>query len=461
MAVHSIDWYRTPLDPETLRKLNERSDAKGYAQSLGHLALMTLTAAGAITAWVLLPWPWYWKLAVVVPLIYLHGTVTAFCINAVHELVHGTVFKTAKLNEIFCNIFAFLGWINHHKFWASHSEHHKFTLHPPDDLEVVLPANPKPMNFLWGGIIANPYKAMKWRIKDHLRIARGEFEGEWELHTLPEDAAKARRKVMNWSKTVLIGHAAIFVVSVALIPFVPGIWLVPILVNFNVCYGALLFLFCNNTQHAGLVDCVPDFRLCCRTIHLSAIPRFLYWQMNYHIEHHMYAGVPCYNLGKLHAAIKHDLPFCPNGLWQAWAQITHIRQQQAIDPTYQYVQPLPGQRFADGPAQVKRTQANPDADLDTAGARTAPGSTAEASRCVAGSAASAGSSTTRRSGCPKTASRRGRPGRTSPKTGPARTAGSRRRTFRWWRSGTARALSRKRLSRKGCLKLRTRRRRRW
>ena len=24
-------------------------------------------------------------------------------------------------------------------FWASHQEHHKYTLHPPEDMEVVLP----------------------------------------------------------------------------------------------------------------------------------------------------------------------------------------------------------------------------------------------------------------------------------------------------------------------------------
>ncbi|MGY8902743.1 MAG: fatty acid desaturase, partial [Flavobacteriales bacterium] len=31
---------------------------------------------------------------------------------------------------------------------------------------------------------------------------------------------------------------------------------------------------------------------------------FLYWHMNWHTEHHLYAGVPCYNLKKLHQAVK-------------------------------------------------------------------------------------------------------------------------------------------------------------
>jgi len=72
-------------------------------------------------------------------------------------------------------------------------------------------------------------------------------------------------------------------------------------------YGGWLFFLCNNTQHIGLQDHVPDFRLCCRTFALHPVTRFHYWQMNYHTEHHMYAAVPCYNLGKLHALIRHDL----------------------------------------------------------------------------------------------------------------------------------------------------------
>lgn len=43
-------------------------------------------------------------------------------------------------------------------------------------------------------------------------------------------------------------------------------------------------------QHAGLSDNVPDFRLCCRTMILNPFFRFLYWHMNYHTEHHMYAA---------------------------------------------------------------------------------------------------------------------------------------------------------------------------
>ena len=92
-----------------------------------------------------------------------------------------------------------------------------------------------------------------------------------------------------------------------------------------------------------LEDNVPDFRLCTRTIILNPFLTFLYWHMNYHIEHHMYASVPCYNLGKLHKLIKPELPHCPKGLLAAWKQIIAIMKKQRTQPEYQYVPELPVQ----------------------------------------------------------------------------------------------------------------------
>jgi fatty acid desaturase len=91
----------------------------------------------------------------------------------------------------------------------------------------------------------------------------------------------------------------------------------------------------------GLQDNVNDFRLCTRTFLVNPFVQFLYWHMNYHIEHHMYAAVPCYKLGKLHRAIQHDLPPTPVGIIATWQEIIPIVNKQNVDPTYQYVPPVP------------------------------------------------------------------------------------------------------------------------
>jgi fatty acid desaturase len=62
------------------------------------------------------------------------------------------------------------------------------------------------------------------------------------------------------------------------------------------------------TQHAGMAENVLDHCLNCRTVYMNPINRFLYWNMNYHIEHHMYPLVPLHALPALHEMVKDDCP---------------------------------------------------------------------------------------------------------------------------------------------------------
>ena len=94
-------------------------------------------------------------------------------------------------------------------------------------------------------------------------------------------------------------------------------------------------------QHVGLSPNMPDFRLNTRTYTSGWLPAFFYWNMQYHVEHHMYPAVPFYNLPRLRAAMAYDLPPAPHGLWATWKEILPIMKRQRIDPTYVYVPPLP------------------------------------------------------------------------------------------------------------------------
>jgi fatty acid desaturase len=289
---------------------------------------MLLTGTASCFSAVL--WPWW----VTVPLVFLHGMVVSFIPNAVHELGHGTVFKTRTLNVFFCHVVAFLGWNNHEMFQASHTRHHRYTLHPPDDLEVVLPIRLMIRDFFRDAFV-NP-RAVLWAFKYTWRIARGKFKGEWELTLFPPSAPEKRIPAVRWARAMLAGHALILFVSI-----LTGQWMIPVVISLAPFYGSWLFYLCNNTQHVGLQDNVSDFRLCSRTFTLNPLVRFLYWQMNYHIEHHMYAAVPCYNLKKLHRLIKHDLPATPRGLYGVWKDIIAILKIQEKDPSYQHIVALP------------------------------------------------------------------------------------------------------------------------
>ena len=77
-----------------------------------------------------------------------------------------------------------------------------------------------------------------------------------------------------------------------------------------------------------------------RTITLDPVTEFLYWYMNWHLEHHMYAAVPCYNLEKLHRAVAHDMPQTRT-LVGAWKEMRETWRRQQSDPGYEYDTPLP------------------------------------------------------------------------------------------------------------------------
>tara|TARA_B100000586_G_scaffold261936_1_gene229662 strand:- start:993 stop:1265 length:273 start_codon:yes stop_codon:yes gene_type:complete len=62
--------------------------------------------------------------------------------------------------------------------------------------------------------------------------------------------------------------------------------------------------------------------------------------MNWHLEHHMYAGVPCYNLKKLHKVLAKDMPK-PRSLVGAWREMQEVWEQQKLDPNYEFDTPVP------------------------------------------------------------------------------------------------------------------------
>ena len=325
-----LKWYRSPVPRESLRELNKCSNSLGFAQTIGFLGVLALTSGLAIYA--SFHWPWY----IIVLLVFVNGHFWHFLVNGFHELVHNSVFRTRWLNRFFLHIFSFLGWHNHHLFWASHTEHHKYTLHSPDDQEVVLPQKVDLKNIWKWGIINFRHPDSLLRNKFRNFTGYLDTNNPWLASLFPETDPDRRRAYTNWERILLIGHLLIAVVSLSL-----GYWIIPLVITFPKTFGSWLQFLCNMAQHVGLQDRVPDFRLCCRTIYLNPILQFLYWHMNYHTEHHMYAAVPCYKLGQLNKLIKHDMPYCPQGLIETWKHIVEILNKQKNDPYYQYIAQLP------------------------------------------------------------------------------------------------------------------------
>src|SRR5262249_3901675 len=96
--------------------------------------------------------------------------------------------------------------------------------------------------------------------------------------------------------------------AVIALPIMTGSLLPVLLVGpLPTMYGAWVHVMTGITQHGGLAEDVLDHRLNSRTVIMNPVLRFLYWNMNYHVEHHMFPMVPYHALPALHEEMK---PYC-------------------------------------------------------------------------------------------------------------------------------------------------------
>jgi fatty acid desaturase len=94
-------------------------------------------------------------------------------------------------------------------------------------------------------------------------------------------------------------------------------------------------------QHAGLAENVLDHRRNCRTVYMNPVFRFLYWNMNYHLEHHLFPMVPFHALRRLHEATRAHLPPPYKGSWAAYREILPALWRQRSDADWFVERPLP------------------------------------------------------------------------------------------------------------------------
>ncbi len=358
-----ISWYRCKVDRAVMRELMRKSDAKGLAQVIPSLLIYATTGTMAFLAFNHLNANnWAWALPLTLLALLVHGTFARFHGGiACHELSHKTPFASAWLNTLVMRIFAFLGLFDYIGFRASHIRHHQSTVHADHDGEVVLPQGLDwyGVRFVLKQLIFDPVRVFNlirfWIAAAAGRTDRdGFFPATWLTTVIPETNPELRRDFRNWARVVLFGHLALVVLFIA-----TGHWYLILIVTLGCHISGWFEALCGIPQHIGLQPNVNDFRLCCRTYTCSKFTGFCYWNMQYHIEHHMFPAVPFYNLPKLREAIKGDLPPATHGLWATWKEILPLQQRQREDPTWYYIPPLPqseGEHVSDATVLAEASQ---------------------------------------------------------------------------------------------------------
>lgn len=350
----SIQWYRCPIDKTILRALMQPSDLQGFFHALGHLGLLGFFGSLAFYFYGQSSWLEFFVV------LFIHGTIASFLTAPHHELCHKTVFKTKWLNIGFLWIYGFLGWNNHAVYQFSHNYHHRFTLHLEGDREEVMPATPSLrigyMIQLFTFNIFGGYqsKGLIPTIKNTIELALGKFHSPYnswgdELYAGYETHAK---NATLWARITLLGHIALAVCFVAM-----GHPILILLVSGAVFIANWWRYFVGVTMHCGLKGDETDFRKSVRSITLDPISEFLYWHMNWHLEHHMFAAVPCYNLKALHHVVRDDMPK-PRTVFSAWQEMRETWYRQKTDPDYAYDTPVPARKTTTPDKQTKEMGAS-------------------------------------------------------------------------------------------------------
>jgi len=301
-------WYRTDVDTTVLRALMQKNDARPLRDTALWLGLLIGTAALGIAFW-----GSWWAVPFWVAYGVLYGSAAD---SRWHECGHKTAFKTNWMNETVYAIASFMLLRNPYAWRASHVRHHTDTIIVGRDPEIQAMRPPDLMRIVLNLVGIPDGIAMIKRMVNH---ALG------RMH--PDEIAYVRE-----ADHPRVFQAARIMLAIFSATILTALWMGSILplmlIGLPSFYGAWQRVMTGSLQHLGLAENVTDHRLNTRTVMMDPINRFLYLNMNYHVEHHMFTMVPYYNLPQLHALIGHDLPAPDAGIIAAYRRLIPVLVQQ-------------------------------------------------------------------------------------------------------------------------------------
>ncbi len=317
----SARWYQSPIDRDTLNALAQKRDWPAIRDTLIWLASMVLCAV-LVIQW----WP-SWQ-AVFPLMIYgvLYGSASD---SRWHECGHNTAFKTPWMNRVVYQIACFMIMRNPVSWRWSHTRHHLNTILVGRDPEIALMRPPDVLhvclNFL--GLV-DAYHAVRLMFQN----AFGRLGSSEQTYVPEREAAMAFRIARIWL-LVYAGVCLAAVVTSSLLPL--------LLVGTPRLYGAWHHVLTGLLQHGGLADNVTDYRLNTRTVYMNRVSRFIYWNMNYHLEHHMYPRVPYHALPELHKILQPDMPQPCTSILAGYRQMLPVLWRQLKNEQIYLQRPLP------------------------------------------------------------------------------------------------------------------------
>lgn len=315
------EWVLPSIAPSELRKLQRRSNTSAAVSTALWLGLTVLAGWMVVAT----AWSW-WSIPAVAFYAALYGGASD---SRWHEMGHGTAFSSRRANDAVYYLACFM-LLRGPTVWRwSHYRHHTDTIIKGQDAEIAFQRPPSIAKTLWRFTHIQGGTELLVRLVRH---SLGVLDDEAK-ELVPDHE---RHRVIRESRVmvvVLVAAVAMSALTTSLLPVV--------LVGGSTFLGGWLVVFFGITQHAGLQENVLDHRLNTRTVAMNPVFRFLYLNMNFHVEHHMFPSVPYYSLPALHDQIAGQLAPPLPSTWAAYRQIFGALRRQRENPTYEIPLDLP------------------------------------------------------------------------------------------------------------------------
>jgi fatty acid desaturase len=322
LGLASAQWYQCPIPRKRLKELMQRRDQPAIRDTI--VWILAFLATGGIAAHL---FPSWWSLPFFLAYGVLYGSSSD---SRWHECSHGTAFKTQWMNDAVYHIACFMIMREPTVWRWSHTRHHTDTIIVGRDPEIAV-MRPTVILKVISMFFAIP---QVWAaIKSIFRHAAGKL-GPEEATFIPE---MERPKVFLTARIWLAVHLAVIGLAVYMGSILPMLLIGPL----PTMYGAWVHVMTGLTQHAGLAEDVLDHRLNSRTVYMNPVLRFIYWNMNYHIEHHMFPMVPYHALPILHEELRPWMPKPYSSCFDAYREIIPAILRQAREPGWHVKRELP------------------------------------------------------------------------------------------------------------------------
>ncbi|MDE0306575.1 MAG: fatty acid desaturase [Albidovulum sp.] len=292
------------LDRKTLKSIAKRSDRPGLAYIAKWLALL---AATGLLVWLTLDSLWVW------PAMFAYGIVlTVPSYSFSHETCHGTAFKTRWLNEavLWITSLVYMDEPLHRRY--SHTNHHTYTWHIGKDSQMPFDT---PMNFPGWLYDVSGLNLLRFHLVSLLQLAAKQYTDTMRMAVpageFPKMTRNARIFILIYAGiAALIGSGIYWPLWFLVIPRI---------------LGAPVMLLYTLIQHVELQENSPSIIESTRSFTTSRFSRFIYMNMNNHVEHHLYPQVPFHALPELNEAVQDQLPAPDRGFLRTnWEVLTVV-----------------------------------------------------------------------------------------------------------------------------------------